>query len=83
MSGAAGGKDGQPSKENKKLGGIFAGVGRALGALGGGIGKGVGGFMKGMAAGAVGGVGFVKAMGFLGGGLAAFGVAIGAATWVV
>ena len=39
--------------------------------------------MKGIATFGAGAVGFIKAMGILGGGLAAFAVAIGAATWVV
>ena len=81
---AVGGAGAGPSgKEDKKTGGIFAGISRALGGLGKGVGSAVGGFMKGIATFGAGAVGFIKAMGILGGGLAAFAVAIGAATWVV
>ena len=48
--GGADGDDAKPSAEDKKTGGIFAGLGRALGGLGSGIGRGVSGFMGGIAA---------------------------------
>jgi hypothetical protein len=81
-SAVGGGKDG-PGKEDKKIGGIFGGIASALGALGSGVGIGVGGFMKGIGSAVVAAGPFVVVMTALGAGLAAFGLAIAGATWVV
>jgi hypothetical protein len=79
----SGGSGGAAPTEDKKSGGIFGGIGRAMGMLGAGVGRGIGGFMTGIAAGAVAGPAFVIAMGALGAGLAAFGILIAGAGWVV
>ena len=79
----SGGSGGAAPTEDKKSGGIFGGIGRAMGMLGAGVGRGIGGFMTGIAAGAVAGPAFVVAMGALGAGLAAFGILIAGAGWVV
>ena len=79
----SGGSGGAGVAEDKKAGGMFGGIARVLGGMGAGIGRGIGGFMAGMAAGAVFAVPFVIAMGALGAGLAAFGILIAGAGWVV
>ena len=86
MGGAAGG-DAKPSEEDKKTGGIFAGLGRAFGSLGSGVGRGVGGFMGGIAKALPYAAAFPVVMTALGAGIAgflgAFAVISGGALWVV
>ena len=83
---ALGGKDG-PSKEDKKLGGMFGGIGRAIGGLGKGVGVGIGGFMKGIGAAGAGALKFSIAFPLFGVGIAgfiaAFAVIAGGATWAI
>jgi hypothetical protein len=72
---------------NKKTGGIFAGLGRAIGGLGKGIGKGVSGFMGGIAKALPYAAAFPVVMLALGAGIGAFIGAIAlvgsGALWVV
>jgi len=81
-AGAGGGGAPAASKEGKKIGGLFGGIGRAIGSLGRGVGKGIGGFMKGLSS-----VGtaakFMIAFPMFGFGIAGFALALGGAAWAI